>query len=203
MPAHDWTRVDAGIFHAFYHRWISAISDALNQGILPSDYYALPEQHAVGFGPDVLTLQSPRPEPPESSIAGKVRAGRPSTLLERPGIDVTAETDLATSPPEVRCAASPPEVRCAASWRKRPNFLRTGFTCCWSICFLPAPRDPQGLHAALREEIAGSGYHPPEPGAVLFPGLHFGRLNRYRTPYDILVHSVPRLFQQVEGDRTD
>jgi hypothetical protein len=55
MPVHDWTRVDAGIFHVFHHRWISAISDALNQGILPPDYYALPEQHAAGFGPDVLT----------------------------------------------------------------------------------------------------------------------------------------------------
>ena len=49
MPVHDWTRVDAGIFHAFHHRWISAISDVLNEGILPEDYYALPEQHAAGF----------------------------------------------------------------------------------------------------------------------------------------------------------
>lgn len=36
MPVHDWTRVEAGIFHAFHHRWISAISDALNEGILPT-----------------------------------------------------------------------------------------------------------------------------------------------------------------------
>jgi hypothetical protein len=57
MPIHDWTRVDAGIFHAFHHRWISAISDVLNTGLLPSDFYALPEQMAAGFGPDVLTLQ--------------------------------------------------------------------------------------------------------------------------------------------------
>ena len=35
MPMHDWTKVEAGIFHAFHHRWISAISDALNQGSLP------------------------------------------------------------------------------------------------------------------------------------------------------------------------
>ena len=33
MPMHDWTKVGAGIFHAFRHRWISAISDALNQGM--------------------------------------------------------------------------------------------------------------------------------------------------------------------------
>ena len=57
MPMHDWTRVEAGIFHAFHHRWISAISDTLNSGLRPRDYYALPEQQAAGFGPDVLTLQ--------------------------------------------------------------------------------------------------------------------------------------------------
>ena len=61
MPMHDWTLVDAGIFHAFHHRWISAISDALNAGILPKTLYALPEQIAAGFGPDVLTLQDDMP----------------------------------------------------------------------------------------------------------------------------------------------
>lgn len=57
MPMHDWTRVDAGIYHAFHHEWISELSRALNRGLLPEDMYALPEQQAAGFGPDVLTLQ--------------------------------------------------------------------------------------------------------------------------------------------------
>src|SRR5438445_4043403 len=57
MPMHDWTRVPAGIFHAFHHEWISEIGRTLNRGLLPTDYYALPEQQAAGFGPDVLTLQ--------------------------------------------------------------------------------------------------------------------------------------------------
>src|SRR5882724_53578 len=60
MPVHDWARVDAGIFHHFHHRWISAVSDALNSGLLPPDYYALAEQIAGGLGPDVLTLQAPK-----------------------------------------------------------------------------------------------------------------------------------------------
>ena len=30
MPIHDWTRVDAGIFHAFHHDWITEIARALN-----------------------------------------------------------------------------------------------------------------------------------------------------------------------------
>src|SRR4051812_1333823 len=70
MPMHDWTVVPAGIFHAFHHRWISAISDDLNAGILPPEFYALPEQQAAGFGPDVLTLQTALNEDPiESSTA--------------------------------------------------------------------------------------------------------------------------------------
>lgn len=57
MPMHDWKLVDAGIYHDFHHEWISEIKRALNAGLLPADHYALAEQHAAGFGPDVLTLQ--------------------------------------------------------------------------------------------------------------------------------------------------
>ena len=63
MPMHNWKRVPAGIFHAFHHRWITAISDRLNAGVLPEEFYALPEQQAAGFGPDVLTLQGGAPRP--------------------------------------------------------------------------------------------------------------------------------------------
>lgn len=43
MPIHDWTRVAAGIFHDIHHDWIFTIKHALNQGVLPPDYYALAE----------------------------------------------------------------------------------------------------------------------------------------------------------------
>src|SRR5437667_4632196 len=59
MPIHDWTRVDAGIFHAFQHDWITEIARALNRGLLPAAYYALPEPLASGLGPDVLSLRRP------------------------------------------------------------------------------------------------------------------------------------------------
>ncbi|MEZ6142908.1 MAG: DUF4058 family protein [Zavarzinella sp.] len=67
MPMHDWTRVEAGIYHDFHLEWISSIKQALNRGLLPSDYYALAEQIAVGFGPDVLTLQEVDEEDPPST----------------------------------------------------------------------------------------------------------------------------------------
>lgn len=59
MPIHDWTKVDAGIFHDFHLEWIHAIKKSLNFGVLPADYYALAEQITGEFGPDVLTLQRP------------------------------------------------------------------------------------------------------------------------------------------------
>ncbi len=65
MPVHDWTRVDAWLFHAFHQRWISALCDALNSGGLPAEYFALPEQSIRGPIPDILTLKlSPAPTTP-------------------------------------------------------------------------------------------------------------------------------------------
>src|SRR3984957_2741039 len=57
MPIHDCTRVDAGLFHAFHHSWIEELARALNRGVLPADYFALPEQNIRGPIPDVLTLE--------------------------------------------------------------------------------------------------------------------------------------------------
>ena len=46
MPVHDWAQLDAGTFHAFHTAWVTHLSEMMNGGLLPSGYYALPEQHA-------------------------------------------------------------------------------------------------------------------------------------------------------------
>lgn len=56
MPIHDWSRVDANLFHHFHQRWTVAIADALNTGVLPPGFSALVEQHAAGLVPDVLAV---------------------------------------------------------------------------------------------------------------------------------------------------
>src|SRR5215470_13717509 len=96
MPIHDWTRVEAGIFHAFHHDWITEIARALNRGLLPPDYYALPEQFAAGFGPDVLTLQSPGEsgDGSEGAPDGTPQGGG-GVRLAPPKLQPTAETDMA------------------------------------------------------------------------------------------------------------
>src|SRR4051794_27728281 len=57
MPLHDWTRVDAGLFHDFHQGWTVALRNALNSGVLPPDYSALVEQRIAGPIADVLTLE--------------------------------------------------------------------------------------------------------------------------------------------------
>jgi Protein of unknown function (DUF4058) len=57
MPIHDWTRVTPGIFHATHNRWLGALQDHFNAGLLPEDYYALADQNTGNIYPDVVALQ--------------------------------------------------------------------------------------------------------------------------------------------------
>ena len=57
MPIHDWTRVEAGDFHAFHYFWIAALCHELNHGCLPPGFSALPEQRVPGPELDVVALE--------------------------------------------------------------------------------------------------------------------------------------------------
>jgi hypothetical protein len=57
MPVHDWTRVDAGLFHFFQQHWNISLCDSLNGGGLPPGFFALAEQAVRGPVPDVLALR--------------------------------------------------------------------------------------------------------------------------------------------------
>src|SRR5262245_32824947 len=179
MPIHDWTRVDAGIFHAFHHDWITELSRALNRGLLPAAYYALPEQFAGGFGPDVLTLRRP---------GGN---GTPPTG-EAPGGGVA----LAVAPPKVRLRMQSEANRYAAKAkavtirhvshhqvvamveivspgnknnlnglnafvRKAREALAAGVHLLLIDLFPPSVRDPLGIHGAVWGEDCGADYAVP------------------------------------------
>src|SRR5438445_185014 len=88
MPVHDWTRVDAGIFHHFHHSWIEESQRAINRGLRGTDYYALAEQITGNLGPDVLTL--------DRLEKGRPPAGKPKAARKRGG------TALQTVKPKLR-----------------------------------------------------------------------------------------------------
>ena len=72
MPAHDWSRVQAGTFHDFHGSWITHLKETLNEGLLPEGYYAMSEQHAGCLIPDVLTLRSPESVADDATPGGAV-----------------------------------------------------------------------------------------------------------------------------------
>ena len=82
MPLHDWTRVEAGIFHAFHHLWIGELTRAL-QRTLPPGYYALPEQVLGAVGPDVLTLEHPERHDAPGAIPATATATVPRAVLRQ------------------------------------------------------------------------------------------------------------------------
>lgn len=64
MPIHDWTRVGAGVFHHFHHSWVEELKRALNNQILPPEFYAISQLEAVADNwPEIL----PQPGPTEES----------------------------------------------------------------------------------------------------------------------------------------
>jgi hypothetical protein len=70
MPIHDWSKVDAGVFHGFHLRWIANLTALLNNGILPPGYYADAEQYADRKEADVLTLHDSDAGPLDSPMDG-------------------------------------------------------------------------------------------------------------------------------------
>jgi hypothetical protein len=177
MPMHDWTRVEAGIFHAHHHEWISEISRALNRGLLPASSYALPEQAAAGYGSDVLTLQDQRTneEEPNGGVATA------TTLQTRPQTRFMAEIDTPLYP-RLKSAIAVRHVSDdrLVAWveivfpgnkagqrpfqefiNKACELLERRIHLLIVDPFPPGPRDPNGVHAAIWQEFQGDSLQLP------------------------------------------
>ncbi len=188
MPIHDWTRVEAGIFHHFHHQWITEISRTLNRRLKGTEYYALAEQVAGGMGPDVLTLQRP-------TAGGKAK--KQSARRSDPSNGGVA---LAVSPPEIRFRITNARKWYAAKKkavtihhvsehrvvavleilspgnkasradlnafvRKAEDLLIAGVHLALVDLFPPTPRDPEGMHTLIWGEDDESAFHfdPAKP----------------------------------------
>jgi hypothetical protein len=94
MAVHDWTRVDAGTFHAFHTAWVTHLSEALNGGVLPPGYYAMPEQHLGRSVADVLALHAgtPAAPTPAAQLPGEGQAVAVAPPRVRQRITLSAST---------------------------------------------------------------------------------------------------------------
>ena len=83
MPIHNWSRVDAGIFHDLHLAWIAELRKILNGGLLPQPYYALAEPITGDIVPDLLTLRAR--EEDASPDAASTGIGREESSTEPVG----------------------------------------------------------------------------------------------------------------------
>lgn len=178
MPVHDWSRVDANVFHHFHQRWTIALCDALNAGLLPPGYSALVEQHAGGLVPDILALQRrSRPSHPPEPTGGVLTATPPKTSLVRQAKAVLAARGnrivIRHRLGEVVCVleiVSPGNKSGRAALRafveKSIEFLQQGIHLLAIDLLPPTPRDPQGMHKAIWDEIEEEPFELP-PGKPL------------------------------------
>ena len=178
MPIHDWTRVEACIFHDFHHEWISTIKRTLNGGILPPTHYALAEQLAGGYGPDVLTLEGPV-EPP--ARATQEPPGGIALAAVQPKVSFRARTEAdiyaaKASRITVRHVSdhrvvavveivSPGNKSTRGAMRafvdKAAELLRRGIHLMIVDPFPPSARDPEGIHGVIWSELDNSDFTLP------------------------------------------
>lgn len=163
MPIHDWTRVDAGLFHAFHFHWIGALCEILNNGRLPADYFALPEQNINGPIPDVLALQlAATPDDGVDTEGGLAVATVPprTRMIVRSETDIYAEKanriavrhrhgDIVAVIEIVSPGNKSSNAGLKSFAEKSAELLRQGVHLLVIDLFPPTKRDPQGVHPAI------------------------------------------------------
>lgn len=186
MPMHDWTTVDAGIFHDFHQEWARSIKHALNGGLLPSEYYALIEQTTLRGDweksiPDVLALEA-------TGVPDGTSDGAQTALLARPqsARKIISALDLYRRKKNVvsirhvtddRVVAmieivSPGNKSGRAAFQdflaKIGHLLARGIHFLVLDPFLPTRRDPAGFHGAFLQDIDGLPYELPVAQPLTF-----------------------------------
>jgi hypothetical protein len=173
MAVHDWTRVDSGLFHAFHQRWISALADSLNGGVLPTEYFALPEQNVRGPIPDVLTLKLSSGGAEESGGGLAVAESPPRTsIVRRCEADLyAAKADLITVRHRHGDVVAVIEIVSPGNKGSRSEFtafvqkaaalIRQNVHLLVIDLFPPGNRDPHGIHKAIWDEFQEEEFELP------------------------------------------
>jgi hypothetical protein len=169
MPIHDWSRVDANLFHDFHQTWTIAIRNALNGGLLPKGYSALAEQHAPALVPDVLALPGRKVENDAEPVGGAVvaavlpkvrytiKAQQSSMAARANRITIRHSLGRVVCVIEIMSPGNKHSVSALRSFvEKSHELLENGVNLLIVDMFPPTARDPQGIHPAIWDEVDGS-----------------------------------------------
>jgi len=174
MPIHDWSNVDAGIFHDFHQAWTIEIRNALNGGLLPPGFFALAEQIVSGPIPDVVTLQRRAPSGAPSNGGGVAIADTPpqarfvksaqADLYARKANRIAIKHRLGrlVAVIEIVSAGNKSSQHALRSFvEKAGELLREGINLLVVDLFPPSSRDPQGIHKAIWDEVQEEPFELP------------------------------------------
>jgi len=201
MPIHDWTKVSAGTFHAFHVGWIGEIQGALNLGGLPDGYYALAEQIAGSFVPDVLTLRAPALNPGTGLNSGGIataiappRASVMDTIADR-SIHLQPQRRIAIRDSSDDQIVSLLEIVSASNKDRRASVeqfvdkaviaLSEGLHLQIVDLLPPGRFDPSGLHAILWPRLGGAAYDAPERKSLTLASYNAATLTCYVEPSSV------------------
>lgn len=177
MPMHDWRRVKAGIYHNFHYRWVAAIMDRLNAGLLPAGFFAMAEQIIGQPETDVVTLQTGSTAASGSNAGGGVAIApaRPKTRFVFPftpeadryarkanRIAIHHELGDVVAVIEIVSPGNKDRKRSLRSFvDKAVDLIQQQVNLLIIDPFPPGPHDPQGIHQALGEEFSDQQFTLP------------------------------------------
>ena len=168
MPMHDWSRVQAGVYHNFHVLWLSTITNRLNAGLLPPGMIAMAEQVIGGPEPDVVTLQqndlqfaAPQggvavmidaPPRPKSQFVLPAQVERYATKANR--IVVRHALGKVVAVVELVSPGNKDSRHALRSFvEKTVDLLFNHINLLILDPIPPGPRDPQGIHKAIWDEV--------------------------------------------------
>lgn len=182
MPIHDWTRVKAGTFHNFHVLWTSSLTNSLNGGILPPGFFAMAEQVVGRPEADVVALEkSSNGHPRATGGAGiALASARPKTTFVIPVEEerYAAKANQIAIHHELGCVVAIIEIVSPGnknsehgirSFReKAASLIQQGVNLLVVDLLPPGPRDPQGIHKAIWDEITDQPFElPPDKQLTL------------------------------------
>lgn len=175
MPMHDWTRVKSGTYHNFHILWMANLTNRLNAGLLPPDFFAMAEQIIGQPETDVVTLQTgARPKlPPERNGGVAVAIAPPKTRFVLP----SDEERYARKANRIAVRHELGEVVAVIELvspgnKDRRHSLRTFVDKAVDLLeqqvnllildpFRPGTHDPQGIHNAIWEKFTDQPFELP------------------------------------------